>query len=274
MMETSELHLVVAARPENVIVVRQAVAGLGEALGLPPQRVDDLKAVVTEACNNVVIHAYEGEPGPLEVSAVSRDDAVEVAIEDHGKGFQPRTDPSGEASLGIGLPLIASLSDSFEIRGGAGEGTRTVVRFAFQPSDTATNGDRATPQSAEEPALALAVVPGDVGRGILARVISTLAARAEFPVDRLSDTVLIGDAVSAHTPDDFLGGRVGIEIDDGHGTLDVRVGPLSEGGGDRLLTQMDVPGGSLKTLAGEMEVERSKTGEGEQVEYLHFEVAP
>ena len=46
--------------PENVIVVRQAVAGLGEALGFRDQRVDDLKAVVTEACNNVVLHAYRG----------------------------------------------------------------------------------------------------------------------------------------------------------------------------------------------------------------------
>lgn len=273
-MSTPELRLVLPARPENVIVVRQAVAGLGEALGLPSQRVDDLKAVVTEACNNVVIHAYEDEPGPLEVSAVSGDDAVEVAIEDRGKGFQPRTDPSGEVSLGIGLPLIASLSDSFEIRGGAGEGTRTVVRFAFRPSDKGTNGDEAKPQPADEPALALAVVPGDVGRGILARVISTLAARAEFPLDRLSDTVLIGDAVSAHTADDFLDGRLGITIKDGDGTLDVRVGPLSEGGGERLLAQMDVPGGSLRNLAGEMEVERSETDEGGQVEFLHFEVAP
>jgi serine/threonine-protein kinase RsbW len=273
-MDTPELHLVLGARPENVIVVRQAVAGLGEALGLPPQRVDDMKAVVTEACNNVVIHAYEGEPGPLEVSAVSHDDAVEIAIEDHGKGFQPRTDPSGEASLGIGLPLIASLSDSFEIRGGAGEGTHTVVRFAFRPSDSSVNGDRAEPQSAEEPKLALAIVPGDVGRGILARVISTLAARAEFPIDRLSDTVLIGDAVSAHTAEDFLGGTLGIEINEGDGTLEVRVGPLSDGGGERLISQMDVPGGSLKSLAGQMEVQRSKTEEGEQAEFLHFEVSP
>ena len=68
-MPEATLQLSLPARAENVIVVRQAVAGLGEALGLSDQRVDDLKTVVSEACNNVVIHAYEGEPGPLHVSA-------------------------------------------------------------------------------------------------------------------------------------------------------------------------------------------------------------
>lgn len=271
-MSTSDLHLTLPARPENVIVVRQAVAGLGEALGMQAQRVDDLKAVVTEACNNVVLHAYEEAPGPLEVSAVSGDEEVEVVVADHGRGFKPRAETGGEPSLGIGLPLIASLSDSFEIRGGAGEGTRTIVRFAYRPSEDRDNGQPQAPAAAG-PALALAVVPGDVGRGILARVIGALAARADFPVERLSDTVLIGDAVSAHTPDDFLEGRLGVAINDGDGTLDVRVGPLSEGGGERLLAQMDIPGhGSLRSLAASMDVEREKTADGVQVEYLHFEV--
>ncbi len=130
-MSTHELHLVLPAVPENVIVVRQAAAGLGEALGLPAQRVDDLKAVVTEASNNVVLHAYDDGPGPLEVSATSDDTHVEIVIQDRGRGFLPRADTEREPSLGLGLPLIASLSDGFEIRGGAGEGTRTAVRFAF-----------------------------------------------------------------------------------------------------------------------------------------------
>jgi serine/threonine-protein kinase RsbW len=52
-----ELRLTLRATPDNVIVVRQAVAGLGEALGLSGPRIADLKTVVSEACNNVVLHA-------------------------------------------------------------------------------------------------------------------------------------------------------------------------------------------------------------------------
>ena len=79
-------------------------------------------------------------------------------------------------------------------------------------------------------------------------MIGALAARAEFSVDRLADTVLLGDAVSAHGADDFSSGRVEVAIRDGDGTLDVRVGPLVEGGGERILAQMEIPegGGSLR----------------------------
>jgi serine/threonine-protein kinase RsbW len=109
---------------------------------------------------------------------------------------------------------------------------------------------------------------------VLARVIGVLAARAEFSVDRLADTVLLGDAVSSSSGGDFSDGRVGISIKDGDGTLDVRVGPLVEGGGERLMSEMAVPGaGSLRSLASSMEVTKGETPEGESAEFLIFEVS-
>ena len=272
MSAAPELRLVLPAKAENVLVVRQAVAGLGEALGLSPARVADIKTVVTEAANHVVLHAYdEDEAGPLEVTAASNDGGVEVAVRDYGHGFEPRPNPSGEASLGLGLPLIASLSDSFEISGGAGGGTRTTARFAFdrEPSE---NGTQPTEQTAEE--LEMAITPGTAVKPVLARVIGALATRAEFSVDRLSDTVLLGDAVSARKAGDFHEGVLGISIKDGDGTLDVRVGPLVEGAGDRLLADMDVPGaGSLRNLARSMEVTKGKAPDGQSAEFLVFEVS-
>ena len=262
------LQLTLPARAENVIVVRQAVAGLGEALGLSDQRVDDLKTVVSEACNNVVLHAYDGEPGPLEVTADPGADDLVVSIADRGDGFRPQASAE-EASLGLGLPLIASLSDGFEVSGRAGVGTTTRVRFAFEEQALPVEANGAAPFSSEE--LALQIPPGEVARPVIARVIGALAARAEFSVERLSDTVLLGDAVSAHTADDFPEGLVSISIRDGDGTLSVRVGPMVEGGGDRILSEMDLPGGgggSLRALAGSMDVVRGDDGE-----YLEFEVS-
>ena len=91
-------------------------------------------------------------------------------------------------------------------------------------------------------------------------MIGALAARAEFSVDRLADTVLLGDAVSSSEGGDFADGRVGISIKDGTGTLDLRVGPLVEGAGEKLLAEMDMPGaGSLRDLASNMEVTRGET---------------
>lgn len=267
-MSDGELRLTLPATAENIMVVRQAVAGLGEALGLDASRIADLKTVVTEACNNVVLHAYEDEPGPLEVTAEPRSGELEVQIADQGHGFRPRAN-QGDESLGLGLPLIAALSDSFEISGGGGQGSRTTIRFSYSPPEFSDNG---TPTDVAEE-LEMAITPGDMVKPVLARVIGALAARAEFSVDRLADTVLLGDVVSSSAGAEFASGRLGIAIKDGDGTLDVRVGPLVEGGGERLLSEMELPGaGSLRSLASRMEVTRGKTEEGEEAEFLVFEV--
>jgi serine/threonine-protein kinase RsbW len=264
----SELRLTLPATAENVMVVRQAVAGLGEALGLSGSRIADLKTVITEACNNVVVHAYDDEPGPLRVSAAPGEGQLEIEVADEGHGFRPRAN-DGEGSLGLGLPLIAALSDSFEISGGAGQGSRTSIRFGYAPPEFANNG-----KPAEVPdQLAMAITPGVMVKPVLARVMGALAARADFSVDRLADTVLLGDAVSLSEGDDFANGRVGIAIKDGEGSLGVRVGPLVQGAGERLLSEMDLPGaGSLRNLASSMEVTKGETPKGEPAEFLEFEV--
>src|SRR3954463_5699460 len=65
----ADIELTLPARAENVAVVRHAIGGLGEALDLDPQTLSDVKLAVTEACTNVVVHAYEGGDGPMQVSA-------------------------------------------------------------------------------------------------------------------------------------------------------------------------------------------------------------
>jgi serine/threonine-protein kinase RsbW len=262
-------ELALPATAENVIVVRQAITGLAEALGLGGPRIADLKTVVTEACNNVVLHAYEGEAGPLHVVAEPDDTELVVQVADEGHGFRPRAS-EGDASLGLGLPLIAALSDSFEISGGAGQGSRTTIRFGYAPPEARNNGRPTTvPKELE-----IALGPGATVKPVLARVIGALAARAEFSVDRLADTVLLGDAVSSSSGGDFSGGRVAISIKAGDGILDVRVGPLVVGGGDRLMSEMEVPGaGSLRSLTSGMEVTKGETADGETAEFLEFAVS-
>jgi serine/threonine-protein kinase RsbW len=251
------------------MVVRQAVAGLGEALGLPGSRIADLKTVVSEACNNVVLHAYDEQPGPLKVTAEPGEGELEIQVADEGHGFRPRASEGGDPSLGLGLPLIAALSDSFEISGGGGSGSRTTIRFSYAPAEFSSNG---TP--VEQPdGLAMAMAPGVIVRPVLARVIGALAARAELSVDRLADTVLLGDAVSSSEGEDFTDGKVGLSIKDAAGALVVQVGPLVEGAGQKLLSEMEVPGaGSLRDLASSMEVTEGTTPEGDPAEFLVFEV--
>ena len=127
MTTTPDLELRLPAFAENVAVVRHAFGGLAEALSIDEQTLADIKLAVTEACTNVVIHAYEeGETGFLEVDATISERCLTVVIRDSGRGIVPRPDSPG---LGLGLPLIATLAESLEL--GTDEHDRTEVRMTF-----------------------------------------------------------------------------------------------------------------------------------------------
>jgi serine/threonine-protein kinase RsbW len=123
----ADVQLTLPARPENVAVVRHALGGLGEALALDPQTLSDVKLAVTEACTNVVVHAYGDGDGPMEVAASVDDHVLRVVVRDEGLGILPRPDSPG---LGLGLPLIATLTESLEL--GKGSDDRTEVTMVFR----------------------------------------------------------------------------------------------------------------------------------------------
>ena len=82
----------------------------------------------SEACTNVVLHAYGGEPrGVVEVAAWREGDEFAVRISDEGGGIRPQ---AASAWLGMGLPLIAQLSAHFEIATRTdGPGVAVDMRF-------------------------------------------------------------------------------------------------------------------------------------------------
>jgi serine/threonine-protein kinase RsbW len=126
-----EVRLTMPARPEGVAVVRQALAGLADALDFDAAVLADMKMAVSEACTNVVVHAYEGEPGMLEVELHAGELGLTIVVRDQGAGIQPRPARAEPPALGLGLPLIAALSDSFELRGATGSGTEVRMTFAY-----------------------------------------------------------------------------------------------------------------------------------------------
>ncbi len=225
---------------------------------MEPTEIADLKTVVTEACMNVVLHAYTSdETGPLEVDAWPDDGCLVIDVRDYGAGIRPLADVE-RTSLRLGLPLIAALTRSFEISGAPGVGTTVRMKVPL-----AANGKGPTPipEVADETRINLPA--GELLAPILSRVISMFATRADLSVDELSDAVLLSDAISAGDPDRFPGGTARIAVSEDTGSFVVRVGPLGEGGGQRLLEGMRIPslGASLETLAEEVRVEQAEGGE-------------
>lgn len=126
-----EVRLSMPARPESVGVVRQALAGLADALDFDPAILSDMKMAVTEACTNAVLHAYDDGAGALEVDMLAEEDGLTIVVRDQGTGLAADTRRPEASALGLGLPLIAALSDAFELRGSSGEGTQVHMTFAY-----------------------------------------------------------------------------------------------------------------------------------------------
>jgi hypothetical protein len=94
-------------------------------------------------------------------------------------------------------------------------------------------------------------------------VISVLAARADLSIDRLSDAVLLGDALSAGAGAGFPNGTATVGVEGERGEVVVRVGPLLEGGAEKLRKRMQLPelNGTIESLADEVGVESDSGGE-------------
>ena len=249
------------AKAENVAVVRHALAGLAERIGMDEPGLADLKTVVTEACMNVVVHAYPGEQkGPLLVDAIPELDGLTVVVRDYGRGIRPQPDVE-RPSLRIGLTLIAALSSSFEIKGGIDRGTEIRMHLPLQAREGFEAGSAPTPAAPD--ATRLRVGPPELLQAILSRALGALAARREVSVDRLSDTMLLSDAISAGAPQGFADGHVSLSIADVDDGVELAVGPMQGGAAERLRESLDLPelGGSLASLADEVRTERGDEGE-------------
>jgi serine/threonine-protein kinase RsbW len=127
----SDVRLTLPSRRENIAVIRHVLGAFAEALRLPPGLVEDMRLAVTEACTNVVRHAYD-DPGHGTIDVVIRPagDRLELIVTDQGSGMGPSADIAGP---GLGLPMIAALADDLEIEPGPGRGSRLSMSFRCRP---------------------------------------------------------------------------------------------------------------------------------------------
>lgn len=237
--DSPTVRLELDSTPEALSLVRGALGGLAEQIALDPELLDDLKTAVSEACNNVVMHAYEGEPGPLHISLYTDRDQIEVVVRDHGAGM-PAVAPVDARTEGVGLPIIGALAQRVELRRTPGGGTEVVMIFdgvrAGRPLfivPAAPSPDDGWTRSLGGEAV-VSLSPVSIVGGVLGRLARALAARARFSLDRFSDVYLVTDALAAQAARSASGGRIGFAIATGPRRLDLTIGPFREGTGAAL----------------------------------------
>jgi hypothetical protein len=126
-----------------------------------------------------------------------------------------------------------------------------------------SNGDGA--QRMPEADTELSVASGPLVGPVLRRVVGMLAARADLPLDRLDDAVLVADVIASRASG-YAPETVNVQLAPGVRTLWLRVGPLRPGGASALLGEAAVPdvGSVILKLADEVHVDTAEAGD----EYL------
>jgi serine/threonine-protein kinase RsbW len=114
-------------------------ASFAQMMGLPPERIEDLKTMVSEAAINAMEHGNKGRPDArVTVSLNCQDNTINVTVSDEGDGitnFPPKPDIEKiiedlESPVGFGLFLIKQLADQVEFNKEANGGH--VVKMAIK----------------------------------------------------------------------------------------------------------------------------------------------
>jgi hypothetical protein len=115
----------------------------------------------------------------------------------------------------------------------------------------------------QENSVSLRLANGPLAAPVLGRVISMMLARADCPMNRLDDAMILCDALSAHAPAHAHNGHLAFTIHTDRQKIEMRVGELTEQGATKLLADAAVPGvgNVLERLSDELRIEPSLTGE-------------
>jgi serine/threonine-protein kinase RsbW len=227
---SARVRLSLTSRPEAPRLVRAMSSAVGTALSFDAELLSDVDTAVSEACNNVVVHAYKQGAGPFSVELAVTTDRVEAYVRDHGRGIQ-ETVPDRE-QLKVGFALMSALADRTEFAVPAGGGTE--VRLVFRRSTLTSPGpgsgrpevearhrvrpggrpredgsgvgvmagsalaERIQLQSAVSGNVMLSVSPVQLLAPVLGRLGRALAPAAGFSAARCADVYLVTDALGAH----------------------------------------------------------------------------
>ncbi len=130
--------------------MRRALAEMAASAGAPDWQLDGIRLAASEALTNVVLHAYPARAGEIHVTAGIAGNEFWVLVADDGLGIKAGRQSGG---LGLGLALIAQLTDDFAIAERSSGGTELQLRFVLAPSGSAGDGQsRGSRRSAARPA--------------------------------------------------------------------------------------------------------------------------
>jgi serine/threonine-protein kinase RsbW len=128
------VRLTFPAKADYLLLARLALSGLARDLPLGDELLADLKLAVTEACGNVVRHAYTEGSGNVDLAFTIAEDRLLMTVSDEGEGIRApdmvdlERQVDGPLESGMGMPIIRAIVDELAVEPGP-DGRGTVVRM-------------------------------------------------------------------------------------------------------------------------------------------------
>ena len=254
-IDSPRVRLELTSRPESARLVRSMSTAAGEALGFDAELLSDVNTAVSEACNNVIQHAYDEDPGPFSVDFALAPDGLEVQVRDYGRGIREAA-PEHDG-LKVGLALMSAVADRAEFIRAPDGGTEVRLCFRGAPgTGSSPASDQATdpPQvwqarlpSAVSGDVVLTVSPVELLAPVLGRIGRALAPSAGFSLDRCADVYLVTDALGAHAERAAQTTSISVALGAHDQLLEFALAPLRTGTSRSL--DSGEPGGSPESLA-------------------------
>ena len=111
----AEIDLRLVPEPELVTTARHALDRLAHLL--PPEKLEDVRLVVSELVTNSILHAGLSPDDQISLTVAVSAGSVRGRVCDPGRGFEVPSEPRPRPNLkgGWGLPIVARISDRWGV---------------------------------------------------------------------------------------------------------------------------------------------------------------
>ena len=138
---TNSMKITIPGYSRNESLARMCVSAFVSQLDPTVEEINDIKAAVSEAVTNCIVHGYRDTIGDIDIKMKILDESIiyirisdkGVGIEDIEQAMQPMftTSPEGERA-GLGFAVMESFTDSLKVKSRIGRGTTVTMLKKIQ----------------------------------------------------------------------------------------------------------------------------------------------
>lgn len=130
------MKMTISGHSKNEALARMCVSAFAAQLDPTIEEISDIKAAVSEAVTNCIVHAYPDKIGDIFIELkIIGEDTIYIKIKDKGigipdvkKAMEPlfTTSPETERA-GLGFAVMESFMDRLSVRSKEGSGTTVIM---------------------------------------------------------------------------------------------------------------------------------------------------